>query len=795
MNVEREAWIARARAVPIETIVSRRGVGLRRNGKQLCGPCPICHEGDDLFWIDQTKNLWGCRKCEVSNADVIDLMQRLDRCEFMDACEKLSGEPPPRSNGKTKPYSPTAASFVYRDQEGRPVLRVQRTADKDFFQSHWTGETWKTGVPKGPKLPYRLPELIAAPTNIPVYITEGEGKADLLAKLGFIATSASGGASKWTADLNKWFADRHVRILIDNDAPGRKHGQLVAKNLDGIAADVRVVDLPGLPDKGDVKEWLQSDPTGARLVQACERAPVWEPATGGAATDEDAIAELAALAPLDYAKRRKEAAEAIGIGVGELDTIVAKARGDATVLSHLPSRWVVEPWDEPVSTGELLTELRDTFAQHVVLPQHGAAAMALWTLHAWAVDAAYVSPLLAFSSPEPRCGKSTALKLIKHTGPRTALASNISAAALFRYVEANQPTLVIDEADSFFHGNEEMRGILNSGHSRDTAFVIRCEGDAHTPKEFSTWGAKAIASIGKLAATLQDRAIVLPMKRKKPGERITKLREREDADRFTVLRRKASRWAEDNLEALRTARPALPEALNDRAQDNWEPLLAIADLAGDDWGKVARDAALKLSADAEAEGSSLSTQLLTDIRAAFRAACTFRFTSEELVKELTKDPAGNWAEFGKTGKPLTQKKLAAMLKGFDVRPTGNPRAYGYSAFRDAFDRYLPQDLPSQSSRPRFSNDRNGLEQNQSSLPFSANEDRNGCKSLEEKENRASEDRDPPLPETHGPEVPEDRSCARCRGPYDGSQQLCAVGDEIVWLHPQCQDGYMEGPPW
>jgi hypothetical protein len=130
---------------------------------------------------------------------------------------------------------------------------------------------------------------------------------------------------------------------------------------------------------------------------------------------------------------------------------------------------------------------------------------------------------------------------------------------------------------------------------------------------------------------VRDRAIILGMKRKKPGERVTKMREREDAGRFLALRRKASRWTEDNLEALRTARPALPEGLNDRAQDNWEPLLAIADLAGGDWPKAARDAALKLSADTEAEASSLTTQLLADIKAAFETAGTFRMTSGELA--------------------------------------------------------------------------------------------------------------------------------------------------------------------
>jgi putative DNA primase/helicase len=303
----------------------------------------------------------------------------------------------------------------------------------------------------------------------------------------------------------------------------------------------------------------------------CCHVPVRTITAGATAKDEGTIAELAALSPLAYAKSRKEAAEAIGIGVGELDAIVAKARGEASVASRLPSRWEIGLWDEPVDGGALLTELRDTFAQHVVLPEHGAAAMALWTLHAWALDAADVSPFLVFSAPEMRCGKSTALALLCRTCPRTAFASNISPAAVFRYIEANRPTLIIDEADSFMHGNEELRGVLNSGHTRDTAFIIRCEGADHAPKEFGTWAPKAIALIGKPPGTIQDRAVVLPMKRKKPGERVTKLRGREDADHFPALRRKASRWNEDNLERLRTARPALPEALNDRAQDNWEP--------------------------------------------------------------------------------------------------------------------------------------------------------------------------------------------------------------------------------
>jgi hypothetical protein len=201
-------------------------------------------------------------------------------------------EPKPKKNGKAngggKPYSSTIATFIYRDEHGQPYLRVDRTAAKDFFQHHWTGESWKAGAPKGPKIPYLLPQLKAAPMTTPVYVVEGEGKADMLTKLGFVATSASGGAGKWTADLNKWFEARAIYIVPDNDAPGRKHAAQVARNLNPVAASVHIVELPGLLPKGDIKQWLGHDPSGARLIKECERAPLWEPSVADDKVDDAA---------------------------------------------------------------------------------------------------------------------------------------------------------------------------------------------------------------------------------------------------------------------------------------------------------------------------------------------------------------------------------------------------------------------------------------------------------------------------------------------------------------------------
>lgn len=112
-----------------------------------------------------------------------------------------------------KPWSPIVARYVYRQADGTPYLQVCRTAAKDFFQNHWNGQLWVTGKPKGPKQPYRLPELLAAPAVTPIHITEGEKDADNLAKLGFIATTNSEGASNWTDDLNEYFRGRIVYLL------------------------------------------------------------------------------------------------------------------------------------------------------------------------------------------------------------------------------------------------------------------------------------------------------------------------------------------------------------------------------------------------------------------------------------------------------------------------------------------------------------------------------------------------------------------------------------------------------
>jgi hypothetical protein len=202
--------------------------------------------------------------------------RKLGLLEFKQKEKKKSD----KRNGVRKPaWSPITDRYVYRQADGTPYLQVCRTAAKAFFQNKWNGQMWVAGKPDGPKIPYRLPELLAAPLTAMVHICEGEKDANGLAKLNFTATTNSEGAGSWTDDLNEHFRDRHVYIHEDNDEQGRKRVQRIARALDPIAASVRIIRLPGLKQHGDVSDWLESDPSGARLVKECESTPVWEPST------------------------------------------------------------------------------------------------------------------------------------------------------------------------------------------------------------------------------------------------------------------------------------------------------------------------------------------------------------------------------------------------------------------------------------------------------------------------------------------------------------------------------------
>ncbi|MCB9555217.1 MAG: DUF3631 domain-containing protein [Deltaproteobacteria bacterium] len=355
------------------------------------------------------------------------------------------------------------------------------------------------------------------------------------------------------------------------------------------------------------------------------------------------------------------------------------------------------PWPEPVDGATVLEELRDCVQRYVVLPARAAVALALWVVFTYVYDEFDVCPNMAVVSPLPRCGKTTLLTLCGALVSRPLPTSNISAAALFRIVTDRSPSLLVDEADTFMVHNEELRGIVNSGHTKANAHVIRASGEDNEPQVFSTWCPKMIALIGRLQPTLHDRSVMISLKRKGRADNVERLRLDRLKD-LVPLRRKIVRWAADNLSVLAARDPVVPEdILNDRARDNWRPLLAIAEACGAEWAERARRAAVNICADNDDDDLSAAALLLEDLHDIFTRRKEERLGTRDILLLLNEMEERPWPEFSR-GQPLSAAGLAKLLKPFDIKPDKwtegssfqriTVRGYRREDLQDAFSRYL-----------------------------------------------------------------------------------------------------------
>jgi putative DNA primase/helicase len=267
---------------------------------------------------------------------------------------------------------------------------------------------------------------------------------------------------------------------------------------------------------------------------------------------------------------------------------------------------------------------------------------------------------------------------------------------------------------------EMLRGLLNSSFNKRSAVVLKLvpmAGGGHEPRQFSTWAPTCIAGIGTMSDTVEDRSVIIRLMRKLTDETVRRLRGK-DGGELDALKCQIARWVDDNELRLRHAEPRAPDALNDRQADAWDPLLAIADVAGGDWPQRAREAALALcGADsANATEQDVKVMLLSDIREVFERlfpeshfAHTAeragrpdegpRLLSKRLLDELHRLEERPWSAFGNANKPLTGIGLAGLLHGYQIRSTtvrgedamGNPdrgRGYYLRSFNDDFARYL-----------------------------------------------------------------------------------------------------------
>lgn len=422
--------------------------------------------------------------------------------------------------------------------------------------------------------------------------------------------------------------------------------------------------------------------------------------------DADTIKRLSKLPPIEYERARTDEAKRLGIRASTLDAEIKAARASMPAQDASQPFKEVEPWPEPIDPAELFNELSATIKRYIVCSKETADAAALWATMTWFIDVVMVAALLLITAPEKRCGKTQFLSVLWKLVKKPLAASSISPAALFRSIDAWRPTLLIDEADAFMKDNEELRGLLNAGHTRDSAYVIRVVGENFEPKAFSVWGAKAVAGIGHLADTLMDRGIVLELRRKTAGENVQRLRHAGDG-LFDEMASKLARFSVDYAGAVIAARPSLPPELNDRAQDNWEPLLAIADIAGIEWSHRARAAAIKLSGHTE-HTLSIGVELLLDIQEFFDTSNKTKVYTADIVQALTADAEKTWATYNR-GKPMTPKQLTRRLGEYGISSKQmrvgyeNKKGFERAQFEDAFSRYLstPPDEIETSIQPNI----------------------------------------------------------------------------------------------
>lgn len=463
-----------------------------------------------------------------------------------------------------------------------------------------------------------------------VVVCEGEKATDALLQRGVVAVGTVTGASGTPSEESlKALLGRTVYLWADNDEPGYGHMSRIAERLFKLGAnDVRTVRWVDAPPKGDAADFV----------------------------------------------------------------------GNNTELRNLLEAATPEEKDE-ISLTELLSDIQKMITKYVVLTPQQADAVALWVAHTWTFEAAETTPYLSITSPEKRSGKTRLLETLERLVRKPWFTGRTSAAALYRKVDKELPTLLLDEIDATLKGDkdlsETLRGILNTGHRNGGAVTITVgQGSHFDVRDFSTFCPKAIAGIGDLPDTVADRSIRVELKRKAKPEPVSQFRQRTVAQEAAPIRSKLESWAEENMNRvteLIEAGPELPLTLSDRAADGWEPLVAIADLASNDWSERARRAATTLSADEEDDGS-IGIRLLSDVARVFTGRDDQpNISTADLLRdlsEMTEAPWGDWF-----GRPISARQLAKWLNTYGIKSRSirlgdqTPKGYRRQDFEDAWSRY------------------------------------------------------------------------------------------------------------
>lgn len=381
----------------------------------------------------------------------------------------------------------------------------------------------------------------------------------------------------------------------------------------------------------------------------------------------------------------------------ELKTLlVGVVEDDVTVKTAPPVQSAIAPQHGAA----LAHTLYSTIKAGVVMDDAMAVLVTLWILHTHLYADVPVTPYVCISSPTRRCGKTTILTLFNRLTARPLMSVNLTAAALFRKIESESPTILIDELDQM-ENLQTLLGILNSGYKKG-GLVYRATPDKNGRDSFRVYCPKAFGLIGDLPGTLDDRCIPVHLKRKSPEQKVKSFREDHQLDELWFLQSRMLRWlADSRINIAAHAQRLFDENTNyglhsDRAREILVPLMAIAEEIGQGWMNLAQDAAKELFN--QEDESDIYERLILSIKAYFdeqeeEGRPDFVSTCI-LLNYLNSDDHEPWQTFNR-GRPLNARQLAQILRQFKIEPFQLPRrrqektvkGYARSAFDDVFSRY------------------------------------------------------------------------------------------------------------
>ncbi len=365
----------------------------------------------------------------------------------------------------------------------------------------------------------------------------------------------------------------------------------------------------------------------------------------------------------------------------------------------------------------ILDELYDYVGRFIAYPsEHARVAHVAWIAHTYLLPAFYATPRLAVLSPEKRSGKTRLLEITKLLVQNPVSMISPSPASLYTLIEGLEvmPTLLIDEIGRMLERKDigEFFTIAEAGFQPGQSVPKVTFDPVRKVEHFKVYAPLLMAGIdnNRMPDTILDRSITVRMKRN-IGPRL-RYRSRKHAEEGIALGKKIAEWAKTVLEKAKTIEPLMPDELNDREQDKWEPLFIVGWLIDQSvtpgiignsrnqgkicntWEGRIRKAALEIShEDKEIEPASNSETLLRDICNVFNELDCEKLRTTELLEKLNALEEAPWSTF-MYGRPLNGKGLADLLKPHFIKPqtirfgSGTDKGYHKSFFKDAWRRYL-----------------------------------------------------------------------------------------------------------